>query len=198
MFAAHELPIKREMVVLFVDMTGSTALLYHHTVEEVLTLIQAFMEEVTDIAVAYCGDVKDFEGDGALLYFDDVGEAVQAAFALRSALLAKRQAYPALPLPRLSLNLGPLIIGTIGSRFRQSIAMVGPALSIAARILKHAPPGGIIATETLVHAARQLQPALAARFRAHERELELDGIEVGPIAVYLVAPEPAAVTMPGV
>jgi len=71
MLHTHALPTRRDMAVLFVDMTGSTALLYQHSVEDVLTLIQAFMEEVTDIAVAYCGDVKDFEGDGALLYFDD-------------------------------------------------------------------------------------------------------------------------------
>jgi class 3 adenylate cyclase len=176
------------MVILFVDMAQSTALLYQHSAEEVLALTQAFMEEVTEITVAYCGDVKDFEGDGALLYFEDVGEAVPAAFALRDALLAKRQAYPALPLPRLSLNLGPLVIGIIGSRFRQSIAMIGPALTIAARLLKHAPPGSIIATAALLHAIRQVRPELAARFRPGEQVLRLEGIEEGPMAVYLAEP----------
>ncbi|GIX49416.1 MAG: hypothetical protein KatS3mg131_3627 [Candidatus Tectimicrobiota bacterium] len=187
----QRLPARRELAVLFVDMANSTALLYHHTVEEAFALIQAFMEEVTETAVAYCGDVKDFEGDGALLYFESVKEAVPAAFALRRALLAKRRRYPALPLPRLSLNAGPLLIGVIGSRFRQSIAMVGPALPIAARLLKHAPPGGIIATDALVAAARAVHPDLAARFRPQATPLQLDGIEEGPVRVYLVPPEAA-------
>jgi class 3 adenylate cyclase len=192
----QELPTKRHMVLLFVDMTRSTSLLYQHSAEEVLALIQLFMAEVTEIAVAHCGDVKDFEGDGALLYFDDVREAVHAAFALRDALLGKRQAYPALPLPRLSLNLGPLVIGIIGSRFRQSIAMVGPALTIAARLLKHAPPGGIIATEALVRSARRVAPELATRFTLAEQDVALEGIEEGPITVYLAEPAcpPASAT----
>lgn len=184
----QDLPTKRHLVLLFVDMTRSTSLLYQHSAEEVLALIQFFMAEVTEIAVAYCGDVKDFEEDGALLYFEDVREAVHAAFALCDALLAKRQAYPALPLPRLSLNLGPLVIGIIGSRFRQSIAMVGPALTIAARLLKHAPPGGIIATEALVRSARHVVPELAARFALAEQDVTLEGIEEGPITVYLAEP----------
>ena len=41
---------------------------------------------MTEIAVAHCGDVKDYEGDGALLYFESVPEATQAAVAIRHAL----------------------------------------------------------------------------------------------------------------
>lgn len=194
-FAPQDLPIKREMAVLFVDMTRSTSLLQQHSVEKVLALIQVFMEEVTEAAVAYCGDVKDFEGDGALLYFEDVAEAVRAAFALRDALVRKRRDLPDLPQPRLSVNVGPMIIGSIGSRFRQSIALVGPSINVAARILKHAPPGGIIVPLSLAHALEKTDPDLAGRFTLCERALTLAGFEEEEVSVCLAtppAPEPSS------
>jgi class 3 adenylate cyclase len=89
------------MAVLFVDMVDSTRLVLGATADEVLELLQAFMEIVVDVGVHHCGDVHDFEGDGALLYFEGVGEAVPAAFRLRDGLLERRRSLPALPLPRI-------------------------------------------------------------------------------------------------
>ncbi|MGH2670353.1 MAG: hypothetical protein ACRDH5_14760, partial [bacterium] len=77
--ARQDLPIRREMTVLFVDMVESTPLLWKYPTEQVLELVQEFMEVVVDTAVHHCGDVHDFQGDGALLYFEGPGEAVPAA-----------------------------------------------------------------------------------------------------------------------
>jgi class 3 adenylate cyclase len=77
----------------------------------VLDLIQAFMEVVVEIGAHHCGDVKDFEGDGAFLYFEGPGEAVPAAFRLRQRLLERRWAVPDLPL-RASRRPRPVVIGT--------------------------------------------------------------------------------------
>ena len=54
-----------------------------------LEILQAFMEIVINVGIYHCGDVHDFEGDGALLYFEGVGEAVPAAFRLRDACTAR-------------------------------------------------------------------------------------------------------------
>jgi class 3 adenylate cyclase len=160
----HELPTKQEMVPLFVDMVGSTRLVFEKSPEEVLALMQAFMEVVIDIGAYHCGDVHDFEGDGALLYFAGAGEAVPAAFRLREELARRRERMPGLPPPRLSLDVGLLVIGVVGTRFRQTVSLVGPAVHTAARILKLAPPGGIAATSAIVERARRENPELAARF----------------------------------
>lgn len=84
------------MAVLFVEMVDSTALLLTRQPEGVLGLIQAFMEIVVDVAVQQCGDVHDFEGNGAMLYFAGVREALPAAFNLRTALNARRRDLPEL------------------------------------------------------------------------------------------------------
>ena len=82
----HSLPLRRNMVSMFVDMVDSTGLIFSRTPEQVLGLIQTFMEVVVEIGAHHCGDVKDFEGDGAFLYFEGPGEAMPAAFRLRERL----------------------------------------------------------------------------------------------------------------
>ncbi len=184
----QELPLKREMVVLFVDMVGSTRLVFEKSAEAVLEIMQAFMEIVIDIGAYHCGDVHDFEGDGALLYFQGAGEAVPAAFRLREELLRRRVELPALPLPRLSLDTGPIVIGVIGTRFRQTVSLVGPAIHTAARILKLAPPGGIIATEAIVEHARNANPDLAREFARLEGASALLQDELGSVRAWVAAP----------
>jgi class 3 adenylate cyclase/rhodanese-related sulfurtransferase len=186
----HSLPLRRTMVSMFVDMVDSTGLAFSRTPEQVLGLIQAFMEVVVEIGAHHCGDVKDFEGDGAFLYFEGPGEAVPAAFRLRERLEQRRAAVPELPLPRISLDLGPVVIGIVGTRFRQTVAIVGPSVNVAARILKLAPPGGIVATEAVLSIARRADPELARDF-APLRERPRIPEAAGPLDLWLAAPRGA-------
>lgn len=185
----RELPTKRELVPMFVDMVDSTELVVHRSAEEVLEIIQAFMEVVIDVGIYHCGDVHDFEGDGALLYFEGPGEAVPAAFRLRDELLLRRSGPLDIPLPRISLDAGPVVIGIVGTRFRQTVALVGTAVHRAARMLKIAPPGAIIATQTVVERARVTSPDLAERFSRAEHDFVLDTRHPDPVPVW-VAPAP--------
>jgi class 3 adenylate cyclase len=168
-------PARKELTVLFVDIADSTATVVNQPAEVALAQVQKFMEVVTDIALAYCGDVKDYEGDGALLYFESVTEATQAALAIRDKL-ARMQTEKAEPLQaRFSLNVGSVIIGVIGTALRRSVALIGPSINLAARLLKQIPPGGIIATDTMVERLRQETPDLAQQFRLWNERLELKG-----------------------
>src|SRR5712692_3300930 len=128
-----------------------------------------------NITLAHCGDVKDYEGDGALLYFESVTEATQAALAIRDALAHTQTAHSDPLQARLSLNVGSVVIGVIGTTLRRSVALIGPSINLAARLLKQVPPGGIIATETVVERLRQEAPDLAQQFQLWNARLELKG-----------------------
>ncbi len=184
------LPLRREMAVLFVDMVESTRLLQSSTPEDVLRLVQSFMQVVVDVAVQHCGDVHDFEGDGAMLYFAGAGEALPAAFDLREALAARRHCEPDLPQARIALDTGPLVVGYIGSRERRSLSFIGPSVNTAARILKLAPPDGIVATDAVLAQARRSDPDLAGQFQSLPEKQALKGFDT-PVTVYL-APRHAA------
>ncbi len=169
-------PIRKELTVVFVDIANSTSTLVNQPPERALDLVQGFMALVTEIALENCGDVKDYEGDGALLYFESVTEAVQAALDVRKALSDTRPEHMALQ-ARISLNLGDIIIGVVGVAMRRSVTLIGPSINLASRLLKHIPPGGIIATEAALDRLSHETPALAARFQPLDRRLELKGFE---------------------
>jgi class 3 adenylate cyclase/rhodanese-related sulfurtransferase len=180
------LPVRRDMAVLFVDMVDSTSLVFSRTPEAVLGLVQAFMEEVVRIAVNHCGDIHDFQGDGAMLYFAGVGEALPAAVELHVALARRRTEQPDLPPARMALDAGPLVIGYVGTAAWRSVSFIGPSVNTAARILKLAPPGGIAATERVIAEAARTDPDLAAGFTALPEKQSLKGVSL-PVTVY-VAP----------
>jgi class 3 adenylate cyclase/rhodanese-related sulfurtransferase len=188
----RELPMRREMALVFVDMVESTELVLHRPPEEVLAILQTFMEVVIDVGWYFCGDVHDFEGDGAMLYFQGTGEALPAAFRLRDELLRRSRTNPQLPLPRVSLDVGPVVIGVVGTRFRQTISLVGPAVHRAARILKLAPPGGIVATEPIIEHARRSEPELGKRFGRMTEDFVLDRRHPNPAPLWVAPPVAAA------
>jgi class 3 adenylate cyclase len=180
------LPTRRRLATLFVDIAGSTRLLAHHPPERVLAVVQGFMRLVTEVALAYCGDVKDFEGDGALLYFESTAEAAQAALAIRAALARSSREADVRMTARMSLTVGDVVLGVVGSTMRQAITLVGPSVSVGARLLKQIPPGGIIASGDLVEALRAEAPELAARFQLLDPAYEVAGGDGITVATYSI------------
>jgi class 3 adenylate cyclase len=182
----HDLPLKRDLTVLFVDIADSTATIVGKSPDEALAYVQRFMGVVTEAALAYCGDVKDYEGDGALLYFESVTEATQAALAIRHALTQATAEAGQQLRARLSLDVGCIVIGVIGTPLRRSVALIGPSINLAARLLKQIPPDGVIATEAVVERLREETPALAERFALFDERLELKGFEREFVTAYSV------------
>ncbi len=183
-------PVRRRLTTLFVDIAGSTSLLVHHPPEAVLAVVQCFMRLVTDAAYACSGNVKDYEGDGALLYFDSTREAVRAALEMRAELAAGRcnatcGGGPGI-VARMSLTVGDVVMGVVGSSTRYGVALVGPSVNIGARLLKHIPEGGIIASREVVEVLRTEAPDLASQFQLLDHAFEVpggDGIRVTTYAL---------------
>lgn len=125
-----------------------------------------------------------------MLYFEGVGEALPAAFEIRRRLEAQRYETENLPRARISIDEGPLVIGIVGSRFRRGVALVGPCVPRAARILKLGPPGGIVATENVIRLGRESNMDLASTFISLEEIPRLRGFEEKSVRVFLSEPEP--------
>lgn len=180
------LPARRRLTTLFVDIAGSTRMLAHHPPETALSVVQRFMRLVTEIALAYCGDVKDFEGDGALLYFESTAEATQAALATRAALDQGTFEPVGRLAARMSLAVGDVVVGIVGSAMRQAIGLVGPSVNVGSRLLKQVPPGGIIATGEVVEALRAEAPDLAARCQLQNPTFEVPDSDGIIVATYVL------------
>lgn len=181
-------PVRRRLTTLFVDIAGSTSLLVHHAPETVLGVVQCFMRLVTDVALAHSGDVKDYEGDGVLIYFESTPDAVRAALAMRAELAAGRCRVTCGDGPgvaaRMSLTVGEVVIGRVGSATREGIALVGPSVNVGARLLKAVAEGGIIASGEVVEALRREAPGLAEECRLRDRSFEVSGAAGLTVSTY--------------
>lgn len=191
------LPTRRRLTTLFVDIAGSTSLLVHHPPEVVLSVVQGFMALVTEVASSHAGTVKDFEGDGALVYFASVKNAVRAALVIRKKLADGRCNISCRDGPgitaRMSITVGDVVVGVVGSPRRQGIALVGPSVNIGARLLKHAPLGAMIASgEVVAELQEQGARELAADFQPLDAAFAVPGADGLTVATYLVPPAPAA------
>jgi class 3 adenylate cyclase len=182
-YAEEDLPVRRELTILFVDIADSTRAVLGQPPEQALAYVQRFMSVTTEAALAYCGDVKDYEGDGALLYFESAHEAMRAALAIREAL-GRMDGGALRPRARFSLDTGPVVIGMIGTPLRRSVALIGPSINLAARLLKQIPPEGIIATGAVVARLRAEAPDLAERFSLLDERLEIEGFEQQVVTAY--------------
>ena len=193
-------PVRRRLTTLFVDIAGSTSLLVHHPPEVVLGVVQGFMTLVTEAASAHAGTVKDFEGDGALLYFASMKNAVRAALAIRRRLADGRCDIACGDGPgiaaRMSVTVGEVVVGAVGSSMRRGIALIGPSVNIGARLLKHAPLGAIIASGEVFEELQQDAPQLAEAFHALDAAFVVPGADGMTVATYVVPPPPAVATTP--
>ena len=187
-------PVRRRLATLFVDIAGSTSLLVHHAPEVVLGVVQGFMALVTEVASAHAGSVKDFEGDGALIYFASVKNAVRAARAIQTRLADGRCDVSCGDGPgiraRMSVTVGDVVVGAVGSATRHGIALVGPSVNIGARLLKHAPLGAIIADGAVLDDL-QNAPRLADEFHPLDAAFVVPGADGMTITTYIVPAAPA-------
>jgi class 3 adenylate cyclase len=153
---------------------------------------------VSDVALAHRGHVKDFEGDGVLLYFDSAVDAAEAALATRAALDHDQcdsgcGGGPAVA-ARLALTVGDVAVGMVGPPLRRVVALVGPSINLGARLLKAVPPGSIAASSELVATPEVEAPSLARRFRLIDHAYEVPGAGGLSIAVYALAGKRDAAT----
>ena len=67
---------------------------------------------------------------------------------------------------------------------RRTLSFIGHCVNTAARILKLAPPGGIVATHRVVDDAARSDPDLAARFAEQPERQWLKGLSE-PVRVFV-------------
>jgi class 3 adenylate cyclase/tetratricopeptide (TPR) repeat protein len=151
---------KRQVTVMFCDMTGFTPLSEKLGPES----MYAMMDEVYEILIhrvhAYEGTVNEMTGDGVMALFGApiaLEDAPQRA--LRSAMSIHREIsryYEKvkrekgdLPLiqMRIGIHTGPVVVGTLGNDLRVEFKAVGDTVNLAARMEQCAEPGTTYVTE---------------------------------------------------
>src|SRR3989454_11980739 len=149
---------RKQVTVLFVDVSGFTALSARLDPEDVHALMTRAFELMLGEVHRYEGTVNQFLGDGIMALFgaplaheDHAQRAVRAALAMQQALGRYRD-----ELQRtrgidfrlgMGLNTGLVVVGAIGDNLRMDYTAVGDTTNTAARVQQTAEPGRIAVAE---------------------------------------------------
>ena len=151
---------RKLVTVLFVDVSGFTALSERLDPEDVHQLMDRAFELMLAEVHRYEGTVNQFLGDGLMALFgapiaheDHAVRGVHAALNIQRALAGYREQLVRERgiefRVRMGLNTGAVVVGKIGDNLRMDYTAVGDTTNLAARLLALAEPGQILISEAL-------------------------------------------------
>jgi PAS domain S-box-containing protein len=151
---------RRDLTVLFADIRNFTRFAEMHQPEEVVEVLNQYLDIMVEILFAYQGTLDKFLGDGLLAFFgtplpqaDHVCRAVQAALAIQRAVadLNRHHRPGATTLDiGIGINSGEAIVGNIGSEKRMEYTVIGDMVNVAQRIQARARGGEILISDAML------------------------------------------------
>ncbi|MDR1873758.1 MAG: adenylate/guanylate cyclase domain-containing protein [Synergistaceae bacterium] len=146
---------RRTVTVLFVDIRGFTPLSESVPPEEIVQILNEYLNLVASCIHRHGGTLDKFIGDAAMAFWgapydvpDHTLAAVRAALAMReeSAALERKLTlkYGRGVRFGIGVNTGDAIIGNIGASFRMDYTAIGDTVNTAARLESNAAPGQIL------------------------------------------------------
>lgn len=150
---------RRTITLLTSDLRGFTALSERLSPEEVVRILNFYLEAMADVITRYGGTIDEFMGDGILVLFgaptqraDDATRAIACAIAMQQAMPQINKQMAAWGLPQLSMgigiNTGDVVVGNIGSAKRTKYGVVGSQVNLTYRIESYTTGGQILASES--------------------------------------------------
>jgi len=150
---------KRRATILMADLRGFTSMSERLPAEDVVAMINIYLETMTEIIQKHQGTIDEFIGDGILVIFgapimrpDDPLRAVACAVEMQLAMTSvnernRRSGYPEVALG-IGINTGEVVAGNIGSKKRSKYAVVGRPVNLTARIESYTVGGQIFISES--------------------------------------------------
>ncbi len=136
---------KREATVFFCDLAGFTDLSEQVSPEELLVLINRYLEETSDCLLAFGAYIDKYIGDAVMAVFgapqhqpDHAVAAGRAALAAQAGLAKLNRAlsatYGRSLRMRIGLNSGEMVVGNLGSERKRNYTVLGDAVNLASRL----------------------------------------------------------------
>lgn len=158
------------VTVLMSDLRGFTSMSEDRDAEELVGMLNRYLERMSRIILGYDGMIDEFIGDAILAVFgvpekkeDDPARAVACALSMQNALRdfndeITAEGFPALEMG-IGINTGTVIVGNIGSEVRTKYGIMGPVVNRAARIESNTVGGQVLIGEETYRLVRGLVTA---------------------------------------
>ena len=137
------------------DLRGFTAMSERMDATELVSMLNHYLGEMTDVIQANKGTIIEFIGDGIMALFGapedsptHAGDAVAAALGMQARMdkvnkWNKKHGFPALEMG-IGLNTGEVIVGNIGSQKRTKYGVVGSHVNLCGRIESYTVGGQVL------------------------------------------------------
>jgi adenylate cyclase len=146
---------RRVITVLFIDIRGFTSLAEKNSPEDVVSILNRYLDICTRTILKYDGTLDKFIGDAVMAVFnspqvleDHVWRAVQAAWEISCSaqeILKSETAQPDQIIQfGMGIHTGEAIVGNIGAEFRMDYTAIGDTVNTAARLESYAGSGEIL------------------------------------------------------
>lgn len=132
---------EKELAFLFTDIRGFTTMCEGMAPNEVVSVLNKYLDLETQIIINNNGDVDKFVGDEMMAFFqgpDKEKNACKAAMEIRHAMMEERERRQKEGLPivdiGIGINSGPVVFGSVGARDRMDFTSIGDTVNLAARL----------------------------------------------------------------
>jgi adenylate cyclase len=184
---------RRKITILTSDLRGFTSISERLRPEQVVSILNIYLESMADAITSYQGTIDEFMGDGILVLFgaptqrhDDPERAVACALAMQKAMPKVNQDIQTLNLPfelqlemGIGINTGEVVVGNIGSLKRTKYGIVGAQVNLTYRIEGYTVGGQILVTESTLNPVKDIVEV------DEERKVSPKGV-TEPITIYSV------------
>ena len=176
---------RQTVTVLMSDLRGFSDLSDSRDPEEMVRILNRYLEAMTQVIQEYDGVIDEFIGDAILTVFgipeekaDDPARAVACALAMQQTLAGLNRDFVADGLPPLEMgigiNTGPVVVGNLGSEARTKYGIVGAVVNFASRIESNTIGGQVLvgeATYAKVNAQVAAEPPMTVMMKGFKRPL---------------------------
>lgn len=146
---------KRSLTIMMSDLRGFTALSERMPAQDLITMLNHYLGEMTEIIQSHNGTIIEFIGDGIMAIFGapapsetHAADCVAAAVSMEAKMTDVNEwntahGYPTLEMG-IGINTGEVIVGNIGSEKRTKYGVVGSHVNLAGRIESYTTGGQIL------------------------------------------------------
>jgi adenylate cyclase len=182
-------PEQRDVVILFSDIRGFTALADDMDPEKLFALLSNQLADQVNRVHEHGGYVDKFGGDGVMAVFDGEDRVLESCLCavsmIEGARASEQSGSDKIRQLGIGIHSGRVVVGNIGSPDHLDYSVIGTTVNLAARLCGHANPLSIVVSKAVRDVVAD-DPRL--RF-SDERQVSLRGLKQ-PVMVYTLT-EPA-------
>lgn len=157
----------RTLTLLLADIRGFTRLAKELPPEQVVRVLNGYLEVAVERILARGGTINEILGDGLLVFFgapihDELAaeHAVAAGLELQLAMADLNDRHRRAGLPELAVGVaihtGDAVVGTVGSHRRLKYTAVGPNVNVVGRIESYARGGQVLISDATLRTVEHL------------------------------------------